>query len=253
MIAVPEAVQLARQNIESVPLAFIEHHSKWIVHSLEHMNLCCRGCQAHYWEAARLQHRIRARAGTFVACCNDRDMIVERMRPLCEPLNTMMTSQDGQSRLFLEHLHRWNTLFAFTSIRFNADDRTGQRGPGVQLFQIHGAIYDQQGPLVPPAGREALYSQIYLYDPIQAAQVRSAMTTELDDRSIASITRMLQTVFPFVQLYHTARERFAQLSEQEPNLDIILDPQLSVILESGANMRRENLPTANEVAMILPE
>ena len=123
----------------------------------------------------------------------------------------------------------------------------------MQLFQIPGAIYDEQGLLVPPAGRDALYLQIYLYDSIQAAQMRSAMTTELDERSIASITQMLQNIFPFVQLYHTAREWFAQLSEQEPNLDIILDPQLSVILESGADMRRENLPTANEVAILLPE
>ena len=83
--------------------------------------------------------------------------------------------------------------------------------------------------------------------------MRSARATELDERLIASVTQMLQTVSPFIQLYLTARERFAQLSEQEPNLRIILDPRLSLILESGADMRRENLPTANEVAMILPE
>jgi len=64
---------------------------------------------------------------------------------------------------------------------------------------------------------------------------------------------MLQAISPFIQLYLTARERFAQLSEQEPNLHIILNPQLSLIMETGADMRRDNLPTANEVAMILPE
>jgi len=142
MIAVPEAAQLARQNIESVPLPFIEHRSEWIVHSLRQRYQCCRECQALDWEAERQHHRTSARAETFAACCNDRDMIVERMRPLREPLNTLMTSQDGRSRFFLEHLHHWNTLFAFTSIGFNADDRTGQRSLGVQLFQIHSAVYD---------------------------------------------------------------------------------------------------------------
>jgi len=253
MIAVPEVAQPARQNINSVPMAFIEHRSEWMGHSLRSMNLCCSGCQTLHWEAERPQHRTRARAGTFEACCKHGDMIVERMRPLPEPLNTLMTGQDSQSRLFRKHVRRWNALFAFISIRFNADHRTGQRGQGVQLFQIHGAVYHQQGPLVPPAGRDALYSQIYLYDPIQAALARSARATELDERLIASVTQMLQTVSPFIQLYLTARERFAQLSEQEPNLRIILDPRLSLILESGADMRRENLPTANEVAMILPE
>jgi len=70
---------------------------------------------------------------------------------------------------------------------------------------------------------------------------------------IESLTRMLQEVCPYIQLYLTARERFAQLSDQEPNLRIILDPRLRLIVDTGADMRRGNLSTANEVAMILPE
>jgi len=92
-----------------------------------------------------------------------------------------------------------------------------------------------------------------LYDPVQAAEARSARVHALDATLIASITQMLQAASPFIQLNLTARERFAQLSEQEPNLRIILDPRLSLVVETGADMRRENLPTANEVAMILPE
>ena len=191
--------------------------------------------------------------GTFEACCKHGDVMMERMRALPEPLNTLMTGQDGQSRLFRRHIRRWNTLFAFTSLSFNADARTGATGQGLQLFQIHGAVYHQQGPLVPPAGRDALYSQIYLYDPVQAAEVRMARAPELDQTLIASLTRMLQEVCPYIQLYLTVRERFAQLSEQESNLRIILDPRLSLIVESGADMRRENLPTSHEVAMILPD
>jgi len=43
------------------------------------------------------------------------------------------------------------------------------------------------------------------------------------------------------------------MEAQEQNFRIILDPQLSLIVETGADLRRENLPTANEIAMILPE
>jgi hypothetical protein len=252
-IAAPEAVEAVVQACDSVHTAFIEHRSEWMVHKLERMDVVCRGCNALHWNAERPQHTTRARAGTFEACCKHGDAIVERMRDLPEPLNTLMTGQDRQSRLFREHLRRWNTLFAFTSIRYNADDRTGVIGEGFRLFQIHGAVYHQQGPLVPPGDRDALFSQMYLYDPAQAAQARSARAPELDARLIASLTEMLQEASPFIQLYLTARERFAQLAEQEPDLRIILNPQMSLVVETGADLRRENLPTTDEVSMILPD
>ena len=185
-----------RQTRDSVRAAFIERRSEWTVHKLGRMNLVCTTCHAQHWQAERLQNAHRARAGTFEACCKHGDAMVERMRALPEPLNTLMTGQDSQSRLFRQDLRRWNSLFAFTSIRYNADDRTGLIGEGFQVFQIHGALYHHQGPLVPPGGRDALYSQMYLYDPVVAAQARSARAPELDVALIASITQMLQQYAP---------------------------------------------------------
>ena len=175
------------------------------------------------------------------------------MQALPKPLNTLMTGQDSQSRSFRQEIRHWNSLFLFTSIRYNADDGTGVIGESFQLFQIHGAVYHHQGSLVPPGGQDALYSQIYLYDPAQAAQARSARAPELDMALIMSLTERLQNVSPFIQLYLTAKQRFAQLSEREPNLRIILNPQFILVVETGADMRRENLPTADEVSMILPD
>ena len=144
---------------------------------LGHMDLVCSACQAQHWPAEKLCAYC-ASAGTFEACCKHGDAIVERIRALPKPLNTLMTRQDSQSRLFRQEIRHWNSLFAFTSIRYIADDRTGVIGEGFQLFQIHGAVYHHQGPLVPPGGRDALYSQIYLYDPALADQVRSARAAE---------------------------------------------------------------------------
>jgi len=199
-------------DIESIPTAFIERRADWTAHALGSMNLDFSACHALHWQDERLQNAHRARAGTFEACCKHGDAMVERMRALPEPLNTLMTGQDSQSRLFQQGIRRWNSLFAFTSIRYNADDSTGQNGQGVQLFQIHGAAYDHQGPLIPPGGRDALYSQVYLYDPAEAVQAHTAASRgELSVTLIASLTQMLQTTSPFIQLYLTARERLAQL------------------------------------------
>ena len=150
-MVVPEVIQTVGQNNYSVPIAFIERRSQWTAHMLGRMDLACRACQALHWQAEKLR-LYHASARTFEACCKHGDAMVERMRALPEPLNTLMTGQDSQSRLFRQELRHWNSLFAFTSIRYNADDRTGVIGEGFQLFQIHGAVYHHQGPLVPPGG-----------------------------------------------------------------------------------------------------
>jgi len=200
-VAALEAVEAVGQNTEPVPMAFIKWRLEWATHNLGQMHLICGKCHALHWQDERPLNVTRAKAGTFEACCKHGDVIIERMRALPEPLNTLMTCQDSQSRLFREHIRRWNALFAFTSIRFNADDRTRANRQGVQLFQIHGPLYHQQGPLVPPAGLDALYSQIYLFDPVLAAEARSARAPTLDPVLIASIAQMLQAGSPFIQLY----------------------------------------------------
>ncbi|KAG0125458.1 hypothetical protein HOY82DRAFT_492929, partial [Tuber indicum] len=115
---------------------------------------------------------------SFESCCKCGDTMMERMRVLPEPLNYLLTSQDDQSRLFRQDLRRWNNLLAFTSIRYNHDDRASAIGEGFNLFQIHGTVYHHQGPLVLKCERDALYSQVYLYDPAFAVQSSSARLPE---------------------------------------------------------------------------
>ena len=122
-----------------------------------------------------------------------------------------------------------------------------------QMFQIHGAFYHRQGPLVPGDGTDALYSQIYLDDPTYAAETRSSNARELDADIVASLTLMLQESNPLIQIYLPARKRFVEISEAESNFRLILNPQLRVVVERGGDLTRENLPTADEVSMILPE
>ena len=140
------------------------------------------------------------------------------------------------------------------SILFNKDTRVNEIGGNFQLFQIHGSLYHRQGPLV-PAGRpvDARFSQVYLYDPAEAATARAGGAEGLDPNLIASLTMMLQRSNPLIQLYLSAREQYAKISEEGGDACLILNPQLSLVVERGADRRRENLATGDEVAMILPE
>lgn len=134
------------------------------------------------------------------------------------------------------------------------DNRTSEIGGTFQLFQIHGERYHRQGPLLPASELDdARFSQVYLYDPADATRARSTRAPELNANLIRSLTMMLQDLNPLIQVYLTAQERFAEISETEDNCRLILNPQLRLVVERGADLRRENLPIADEVSMILPD
>jgi hypothetical protein len=55
---------------------------------------------------------------------------------------------------------------------------------------------------------------------------------------------------PFITVYKTAYER---LASQQTDFRILLNPQMRLIMESGANRCHENLLTSNEVIAIIPD
>jgi hypothetical protein len=75
----------------------------------------------------------------------------------------------------------------------------------------------------------------------------------LDIAVLERLTQEIHTVNPFIPLYKTAKERLEAASSQDGNLRVLLNPQLRLIVESGADRRRHNLPTSNEVAAIIPD
>ena len=217
------------------------------------MDIQCTGCNALHWASEPSDKAPQDGHASYQSCCKHGKARVEAMRPLPEPLNTLLNGDNACSRVFRRILRRWNELFAFTSIKFNMDKRMNEIGTTFQLFQVHGAMYHRQGPLVPVGGRDALYSQIYLYDSAYAAQERSRRASDLDPEIVRSLTMMLQESNPMIQIYLTAKERLAQLAQAEDNFRLILNPRLQLVVERGADLRRENLPTMDEVSMILPE
>ena len=135
------------------------------------MDIKCTGCNALHWTGEPpVSRRPRDGIASFHSCCMRSQVQMEPMRPLPESLNTFMNGDNAQAKLFQQGLRQWNSIFAFTSIWFNIDNRTSEIGGTFQLFQIHRALYHRQGPLVPAGGLgDARFSQVYLYDPADAS------------------------------------------------------------------------------------
>ena len=129
MIAVePVAPQVVLQS--AVFKAFIEQRAHWTQHDLGRMNVVCSGCNALHWAAEKPKWSATRAAGSFESCCKRGDAIVEKLQPLPEPLNTLMTGGDAQSKRFREGLRHWNSQFVFTSISYNMDNRPIAIGGG---------------------------------------------------------------------------------------------------------------------------
>ncbi|RPB01788.1 hypothetical protein L873DRAFT_1788125 [Choiromyces venosus 120613-1] len=133
------------------------------------------------------------------------------------------------------------------------DNRTTVQGNGLHLFQVYSAVYYLQGPLKVPTRRDATFLQIYLYDPLYAAQAHATRTEGLDAGVILTLIQMFQECSLLIQMYKTAKERIEEAEERGGEFRIILNPQIQLVIETGADKRQENIPTSDEVVLILLE
>ena len=160
-----------------------------------------------------------------------------------------------EGRHFKSLIRTYNSAIAFTSVNYRQNDRIDLRGIGIHSFHIHGELYHLQGPLQPSIGRKPCFAQLYFVHASYAAQVYTTIDTNLHEGLLKSLMQELRMENPWYLLYKTAYKRMKeqQASQLERRIQAIINPQLRLIMEYGADRRRENLPTALEVAAIIPE
>jgi hypothetical protein len=164
-------------------------------------------------------------------------------------LRALLKGDDPRARSFRQNIRAYNSALAFTSVSYTKDTRT-DLSRGLHCFQIHGELFHYQGPLEPGPQQAPAFAQLFFYDPDYATDFRLQHRPSLDRTILRGLHEMLTDHNPFIRIYKTARER---LASQTGHFRILLNPQMRLILQSGADRRRENLPTATELAGILPD
>lgn len=203
----------------------------------------CDYCQAYHFTGEETSDK------EFEACCKKGDAVLDPLRvPLPYLKDLYQNPTDPISREFRQHIRSYNSALAFTSVSYNKDLRLNLTA-GIQCFQIHGDLFHYQGPLDLSSQEAPQFAQLFFYDSDFATRTRHARNPTLNPTTLRALTDMLFECNPFIPLYQTARER---LRTQTTYNRIILNPQMRLVVESGADRRRENLPTSTEVAAILP-
>lgn len=202
----------------------------------------CQYCLAYHW-ADEL-----GPGNESSSCCKRGDVELLPLQEPPEPLRMLLTSQGAQARLFRKNIRSYNSALSFTSVSYQKDNRLQGAG-GITCFQIHGELFHYQGSLE-ASSEPPCFAQLFFYDPAYAAGIRTARYPQLDKPLLIELTGMLTAYNPFIPIYQTARER---LRAQQGDHRILLNPQMRLIIETGADRRRENLPTGEELAAVLPD
>jgi hypothetical protein len=163
-------------------------------------------------------------------------------------LRKLLVEVNPRANQFRKDIRKYNGTLAFTSISYNRDDRLTGQG-GIQCFQIHGELFHFQGPLRPEDGTNPSFAQLFFYDPEFATDLRMDKYPNLDRFILRELLQELTDCNPFIDLYKTARERLRECPASE--YQIVLNPQMRLVMQTGADRRRENLLTSNKVAVIL--
>ncbi|KAG5561407.1 hypothetical protein RHGRI_004441 [Rhododendron griersonianum] len=222
-----------------------ESHINPCRHFLGRMDVPCRFCKALHWMDEKLTKSSK-KLPLFGKCCLEgkiRLPFLNRPPPL---LQALYEGNDDQSRSFRRHTRAYNAANAFTSLGATLDARV-LGGTGPTSFTIHGELRHRTGSLLPLPGHDASYAQLYVYDPDSALAIRNRRNPQLRRDVLQTIQGCLSEVNEFIGKYRQAYAILNQLASTGRHLPAHLH------YSAAKDRRRFNLPTTDEVAIVIPE
>jgi hypothetical protein len=261
------AADASRNNLSQQPSAFAEQgpapqepppppvarlpivEDKVPSHNLGRMNVVCLHCGAFHWMAERHSKSSNINP-TFGQCCLRGQIQLPKLEELPQPLRTLFEDADDESaKEFRKNIRKYNAALAFTSVQANIDESLLQGGGGPYVWRLHGALYHMQGPLIQdPEHGPARYAQLYFFDPDEAFSIRMENNHDsLRHGTLSELQEFIHQHNPYVSLYKQAGQRL-----EEHRIPDAAPIQARLTFLAFQDPRRYNLPTTNELAIVLP-
>jgi len=210
------------------------------------LTIICSHCYALHFDCEKLTS-LRVNYPKFGMCCLQGQIQLPPLQPLTGILHNYLTGDDYSSREFCNNIRQYNAAFVMTSVGVKIDNSvTRQSGP--YYFKIQGELYHLTGALLPHGNQTPMYVQIYILDTVEQLNVRRANNHNLDPVVMDNLQTMLLDNHLYIGHYRHAYEliREKPVEEQEE-----ITIRLYVNLQQ--DQRTHNLPTAEEITVIIPE
>ncbi|KAJ7732052.1 hypothetical protein DFH07DRAFT_680258, partial [Mycena maculata] len=211
-------------------------------HDLGRMDVKCRHCGALHWMAEKIAKSSETNP-QYGMCCNHGKVVVERLEEPPAELQALLVDNTTQAKEFRKNIAQYNTALSFTSLGVT-EDHSINNGGGPPIFRIHGELCHQSGALLPSEGHKPVYAQLYIYEPQAALDYRMENNTNLQRDTMEILQRIITEHHQYAPLFLHAHEVLAAQPADDVSVRLRVAP--------GVHARRGNLPTANEVAVILP-
>ena len=247
-VVVPVAPQpiVGIRDLPAGYLPVVETQTRCRKIDLKNMDVECPKCGALHWACERLSKSTIARP-KFGTCCLDGKVKIPALLKPPRDLLELYNGTNHHSKHFLAHITSYNNAFAMVSLAHNAVHLPG----GPQLFIITGELKHMSGSLLPEPGKTPVYAQVYFQSNEQALDLRIQRVNQVPDGGGAkrAVMQIIQDVLHrhnhYIALYKTARERIDEVGD-------LNDVHVRLHFAAETDQRRYNLPTAEEVAVILP-
>ncbi|KAF8074945.1 hypothetical protein FPV67DRAFT_1559562 [Lyophyllum atratum] len=208
------------------------------------MDVECQICGALHWLSEKLSNSSDNNP-TFGLCCNHGKVAIPRLEAPPEFLRSLYTSDTRDAKAFRDLIWKYNQAFALTSLGVEEDHSVNGGGRGPPVFRIMGELCHWSGALTPPDGRLPRYSQLYVYEPHAALDACMQQNGNLARDVMESLQELLLEHNQYAAV-------FKHVYEILQNYDTSHDVSVRLRVAPGNDRRRYNLPTADEVAIILP-
>ena len=205
------------------------------------MDVECPHCHALHWVEERTSSS-RVHRPEFEMCCDHGKIKLPLLSVPPRPLYDLFVLDTNEGREFRRNIVQYNAAFAFTSLGVDIDHSIVGRGP--PIFRIHGELTHLSGSLLPEDGHRASYAQLYVYDPQAAYQCRVSRNENLSLATLHNLQDVMRIYNKYSDIYQHAYEVLQRYDSPDCHVKLCMLP--------GRDPRRFNMPTADEIAVILP-
>uniref|UniRef100_A0A0D3EC33 ATP-dependent DNA helicase n=1 Tax=Brassica oleracea var. oleracea TaxID=109376 RepID=A0A0D3EC33_BRAOL len=211
----------------------------------------CKFCQAYMWYGETIGKRRRSANPVFTMCCKHGKVVLPRLANPPMELMTLLCKGDELSKHYREFIRAYNMMFSFTSLGGKIDHSINN-GRGPFVFRMSGENYHRIGDIVPEPGQAPKFSQLYIIDTLNEIKNRldayagsdRAAAKKLREPLVLLLKNMLDQCNPHVKAFRSARDRF--------DVEGSTGYRMRLIESRQSDGRTHNLPTANEVAALIP-
>jgi hypothetical protein len=206
-----------------------------------------------FWTAATTgasSCRSGAKRRTATARCS-----LDRLKVCCLILALRLTLKRAESNL-LDNMRAYNNSFAFTSLGVKQDKTVWGRG-GPKAFKIEGQLCHRIGSLLPSPRFGPQFISLHVMqqeNPSAALDRRLAMAQQHHvHRLQATILGRLQMLIAAHNPFHSAYKYAAEILAANPDAEITFQLRPVDAADPVRDPRLYNMPTASEVAVLIPD